>query len=571
VRCGSCLHIFVARDHLRAVTSKTPVADKGVAETKSTTSAPESAAIETRLDETSAPNVFAPEPEQFEFDSSLNTSDEDEEYKASIAKAYSDFSEEANRPEANQDDTFWEQVQSAYDQNQRTDFGPETDSQRQLADPNTEHVSSNPEYVGFDSEHDSGSPAANEADIQAVPDTMLEHETGPIQEDRHTEESASLSNEDMLTDDPQDTLPNYNDFFQSDDHLETSSESDSPSETSNIEPANPSYDAEWESMLEPDTEKDTDTDTDTEQTWTFETESSSGDSSHSVAENDQAETFSFSQGFLDATNTSSDPLLEDRESTIYADNVDANTVDTVLDGDMDDAIVDDEEDWAIGLLEELDDDDTPIAASDADDDSLAADSQAEATDPDNADQQEAIDAEDWLHAIPEDDIDIEAAVPESGHSSTKAIWTSLSAVATIALFAQFAWLNFDTYSRIEPWRQLYGFVCQTGACTLPSTVDRSKIKTYNLVVRSHPREAGALMVDTIILNTSPAPQPFPELVLTFTDTADKPIARRQFKAHEYLAGELTGQSLMPVEQPIHLSLEILDPGPEALGYSIHIR
>jgi hypothetical protein len=78
------------------------------------------------------------------------------------------------------------------------------------------------------------------------------------------------------------------------------------------------------------------------------------------------------------------------------------------------------------------------------------------------------------------------------------------------------------------------------------------------------------MVDTILLNRAPFEQPFPDLVLTFSDIHGQTLAARRFTPREYLAGELAGQTSMPSNQPIHLSLEIVDPGPDAVNYSAYI-
>jgi hypothetical protein len=48
------------------------------------------------------------------------------------------------------------------------------------------------------------------------------------------------------------------------------------------------------------------------------------------------------------------------------------------------------------------------------------------------------------------------------------------------------------------------------------------------------------------------------------------VAGRRFKPEEYLGGELTGSRLMPVMQPVHIALELLDPGPRAVNYLLTV-
>jgi predicted Zn finger-like uncharacterized protein len=152
----------------------------------------------------------------------------------------------------------------------------------------------------------------------------------------------------------------------------------------------------------------------------------------------------------------------------------------------------------------------------------------------------------------------------------KPLWFLLGGLMILALIVQVAWLQFSTLSRIEPYRSVYAAVCPQLGCTLPELVDRQKIRTYNLVVRNHPHTEDALIVDAIILNTATFGQPFPDLALAFSTIDDQLVATRRFTPDEYLDGELAGKHIMPPNQPIHLTLELADPGPEAVNYHVFI-
>lgn len=152
----------------------------------------------------------------------------------------------------------------------------------------------------------------------------------------------------------------------------------------------------------------------------------------------------------------------------------------------------------------------------------------------------------------------------------KLLWASLSLVALCALYIQWNVANFNDLARQQPYRGWYSTLCPLLSCQLPSLSAPEKISSYNLVVRSHPKIEQALIVDTIILNRAPFEQPFPKLTITFSDRDDTPIARRQFTPAQYLRGELAGRTLMPSGQPIHIALELSDPGPHAVNYSADI-
>ena len=150
------------------------------------------------------------------------------------------------------------------------------------------------------------------------------------------------------------------------------------------------------------------------------------------------------------------------------------------------------------------------------------------------------------------------------------LWLGLSILAAITLLFQVAYFKFNYFSRVEPYRSAYTVLCPVFRCTVPSLVDTSQISAYNLVVRNHPQAQNALMVDAIILNKAPFDQPFPDLTLAFSTVEEIPVTSRQFTPKEYLGGELAGMKYIPPNQPVHITLELADPGPDAVNYHMSI-
>jgi predicted Zn finger-like uncharacterized protein len=150
-------------------------------------------------------------------------------------------------------------------------------------------------------------------------------------------------------------------------------------------------------------------------------------------------------------------------------------------------------------------------------------------------------------------------------------WGLLNLLAASALAGQYVSYNFAELARQDDYRPWFEQLCPLIDCKLPSKVDVSQVKSSNLVVRSHPQFAGALVVDAIIYNRAAFTQPFPLLEMRFADINGQLLASRRFKPGEYLAGELAGQAQMPPQTPIHISMDILDPGTQAVNYSIHFH
>ena len=149
-------------------------------------------------------------------------------------------------------------------------------------------------------------------------------------------------------------------------------------------------------------------------------------------------------------------------------------------------------------------------------------------------------------------------------------WMGLSIVAALTLAYQIALFNFDNFSRKPGLRPYYQQACAVFGCELPSLQNLDLIRIQNMVVVDHPSADNTLFVDATLLNLASFAQVFPTLQLVFTDINNEIIARLEFPPSSYVGGELAGVKDMPAQHPIHISLEIADPGAEAVNYQIGI-
>ena len=175
--------------------------------------------------------------------------------------------------------------------------------------------------------------------------------------------------------------------------------------------------------------------------------------------------------------------------------------------------------------------------------------------------------EESLRELSDEPLQLDWQKPK-GRWGRRLLWTLLILLAAGGLGAQYVAYHFDELAREDAYRPWFAEFCPQIGCSLPSKVDVEQIRSSNLVVRSHPDFSGALVVDAIIYNRASFSQPFPLLELRFADINGQLLASRSFKPSEYLGGELAGQTEMPPQTPIHISLDILDPGPKAVNYSL---
>lgn len=145
------------------------------------------------------------------------------------------------------------------------------------------------------------------------------------------------------------------------------------------------------------------------------------------------------------------------------------------------------------------------------------------------------------------------------------------AALLLLFFAQYVFFNFDDLSHDMQARPWLGKICQTGACKLPALDPARVVKISNLIVRTHPDEPNALAVDAILLNTESEPVPVPELELLFSTMEKLPLASRRFKPEEFLAGEMSGQAELPPGRPVHIALAIVEPGPDAVNWTLSVK
>jgi predicted Zn finger-like uncharacterized protein len=178
--------------------------------------------------------------------------------------------------------------------------------------------------------------------------------------------------------------------------------------------------------------------------------------------------------------------------------------------------------------------------------------------------------EQTLLDLTDDPLQLEWQRPKSNWGR-RLTWTILTLLALAGLAGQYVWYHFDELARQDQYRPWFQSICPQIDCKVPSKVDITLLKSSNLVVRSHPEFKGALVVDAIIYNRASFSQPFPLLELRFADTNGQLIASRRFKPGEYLSGEMAGKEEMPPQTPIHIALDILDPGAKAVNYSLSFR
>ncbi|MBA54441.1 MAG: hypothetical protein CMK89_08305 [Pseudomonadales bacterium] len=191
------------------------------------------------------------------------------------------------------------------------------------------------------------------------------------------------------------------------------------------------------------------------------------------------------------------------------------------------------------------------------------DADDEAITPENlfADSDEVINQQIRLSAL-------EYGNEEHRSSSRAGLWALLMVVLLLSLAGQYLYFNFDSISRVSALRPYLEEYCPLIGCVPAPQSDVASIVGTNLVVRSHPYEKNALVIDVIIKNQAQFTQPYPDVQLNFEDINGEPVASRRFAPSEYISDKTIPLDSMPSDTPIHLTLEIEDPGRNAVNYEL---
>ncbi len=159
----------------------------------------------------------------------------------------------------------------------------------------------------------------------------------------------------------------------------------------------------------------------------------------------------------------------------------------------------------------------------------------------------------------------EAEAKAAGQGRRVLGWTAIIALLLV-LAAQVIYYKRFALASNPLWRPAMETFCGVLGCSLPLKRDPGRIVMIDRSVREHPQVEGALLVSATIVNRAPFPQPYPFVELRLSDVSGRLEAGRWFRPEEYLPGGKVPEGGMPPGEPVHLMLEIVDPGTDTLSY-----
>lgn len=145
------------------------------------------------------------------------------------------------------------------------------------------------------------------------------------------------------------------------------------------------------------------------------------------------------------------------------------------------------------------------------------------------------------------------------------LWFSLALLLGAALGAQYLWSKRVDLRDDETFGPLIESSCEYLDCALPPKRDISRIVIKQKSVIKERDDARRLKIDLLIVNQAGYDQPYPDLMLRFTNIEGKVVAEDRFAPNEYLR-EMPEQPMMPADIPVHVSFVVRSPSAAVTGY-----
>lgn len=209
---------------------------------------------------------------------------------------------------------------------------------------------------------------------------------------------------------------------------------------------------------------------------------------------------------------------------------------------------------------------THSSSNDAYDD-VSNDNPDDTADADTLDLFDEDSNESLQHVVPEKFRDGHSVKSSSGSST--ALWILGSLFLTATLIVEYVWFNRNQFNHIPELQAALNQLCQQIECKSIGLRDPKRIELISRNVYSHPNEKGALMINVTMKNNAKFAQPYPVMQVDFSDVRGGIVAARRFLPAEYVKSPSQKLPLIAPNTNASITLEIIDPGSQALTYEFN--
>ena len=145
-------------------------------------------------------------------------------------------------------------------------------------------------------------------------------------------------------------------------------------------------------------------------------------------------------------------------------------------------------------------------------------------------------------------------------------WTLAILMLTASLFVEYAWFNRNELISNPQLRPLVTQICLIADCDAMNLREPNAIEMTTRNIYTHPNVDDALMISGTLINHAQFEQPYPSILIDFSDVRGEVIASRIFTPEDYLQIKVGSLKPLAPQASIDFNMEILDPGKQAMTY-----
>ena len=158
----------------------------------------------------------------------------------------------------------------------------------------------------------------------------------------------------------------------------------------------------------------------------------------------------------------------------------------------------------------------------------------------------------------------------------RTLWPVIGLVALVALLLQGAYhWRTDLAARLPAARPFLDSLCLQFRCTVELPRETAFVAIESSTLQTDPARPGLVLLDATLRNSAGYAQAYPNLELTLTDAADRPLVRRALVPGDYLAdpGQATDERIARGFPPLgefnlRLWIDVSEIG--AVGYRLYL-
>lgn len=158
---------------------------------------------------------------------------------------------------------------------------------------------------------------------------------------------------------------------------------------------------------------------------------------------------------------------------------------------------------------------------------------------------------------------------EKKKTSLRTLVIIATAVTLMSVLSVNFWSNRQSLAWDDTWGGFTHAVCALLPCDIQPQRDITKIRLRQRIVTPSEDTENQLDVKILLTNEASFAQPYPRIIIKFSNSSGEQVAIKQFEVAEYFPAKQN--ELMPAGTEIHIAFSTEQPHPDALGFEFNFQ